>query len=176
MKAVKIKGIRTSPVESIIVIIIIVSIGGFLVLKGEEVPTPVSPNQNEWVYVTTFTAMTDYWHSTWLDLLSEPWNRLPDNSIDNYYLREEQFTDYFYIQGNKFKIEYHVAGDNEYGTALVFTYPKGTDVLHVDAKNIPTPNALAEGTYTVDEGPGYYYCVVGTDHIDYWTIDIYDWR
>lgn len=135
----------------------------------------VSPHQEEWVYVTTFTAMTDYWYSL-LDSLSEPWNRSPDEFIDYYYSYDEQFSDYFNIQGNKFKIEYHVGGDIDYGICMIFTYPEGTDIYYVSARPIYTPYALAEGTYEVNEGPGTYYCVFGTEYIDYGTIDIYDWR
>jgi hypothetical protein len=133
----------------------------------------VSPQPTGRVLPTTFTAMTDYW-TGWAELGDEPWNRPADYTIVNYYTTNEVFTDYFYVQGNKFKINFYVAGDYLEGHAMIFTYPKGTDINYVSAYSISTPNALATGTYEVDAGPGYFYFVVRTEYVDYWSIDVYE--
>lgn len=133
----------------------------------------------EWVYVTTFTAMTEYWYSL-LDLMTEPWNRHPDEFITEasavYGITDEQVSDYFDIQGNKFKVEYHVDGDYESGICLIFIYPEGEYIYYVSAYPIYTPYVLAEGTYEVNEGPGTYCIAFSTEYIEYCTVDIYDWR
>ncbi len=142
---------------------------------------PVYVFQNEGNYDVWFTVVdddgetdSDWVKITALDTSEGRWIKVADYSGTS---REN--TDTFRVEGNKFKIEYSIAGDSVYGYWSFYIYPENATTGYVSYQTVDFSEyneRTISGVSYCFEGDGSYYCYIGAANLDYWDIVIYDWQ